>query len=311
MANIEEIKAKILSILAQEGPRLPVQISKHINMSPIFSSAILSELLNEQKIKMSNLRVGNSPVYFIPGDEEKLENFSDNLKDVEKIAFLKLKQEKVLEDEKQEPAIRVALRSIKDFARQLKINDKLIWKYFTLTNEGVVEILNKKFPAKEEIAEKKSEINIEIEKTFDVKNESINKIENENVSETIKESSEAEEDLKPKAKLKTKQKKDNQAKFLDDIKEFLIKKKIEFVGEVKNDKKEIIAKALIDSDLGKISFLIIAKDKKKISEAELSMAYHQALEERMPCLFISRAELTKKISQFLESYGNLLKFERI
>jgi hypothetical protein len=53
----------------------------------LFASAFLSELLTEQKIKMTHMRVGSSPVYYIPGQEEGLEKYSTYLKSKEKEAY--------------------------------------------------------------------------------------------------------------------------------------------------------------------------------------------------------------------------------
>ena len=132
--DVAEIKLKIISILEKSGPSLPIPIAKQTNLQPMFASAILSELLNEKRIKTSALRVGSSPLYLLPGQESKLEFFTDNLTGVEKEAYLKLKDNKLLEDSNQEPKIRVALRAIKDFAIPIRVrineNTKNFWKHF-------------------------------------------------------------------------------------------------------------------------------------------------------------------------------------
>ena len=77
------------------------------------------------------MRIGSSPIYFIQGQEQKLENFSEHLKSKEKEAFNLLKQKKFLKDSIQEPAIKVALREIKDFTIPFKKENEIYWKYFT------------------------------------------------------------------------------------------------------------------------------------------------------------------------------------
>ena len=143
MINIEQIKQKILEFVKEKGPALPVPLSRHIELSPTFTSAILAELSNEKRIKMSNLKVGSSPLYLLQGQEPQLENFLDNIEGAKKTALLKLKQNKILEDEKQDPAIRVALRSIRDFAIPLRFQGRVIWKYFTTPNEEAQALMNK------------------------------------------------------------------------------------------------------------------------------------------------------------------------
>jgi hypothetical protein len=129
--DASHIREKILSILRMKGPTIPVYISQEIGISMLFTSAFLSELLSDKLIKISNMRIGNSPIYFITGQEPQLEKFAHYLKSKEKDAFLLLQERKFLKDSEQSPAIRVALRSIKDFAFHFRKNNEIFWRYFT------------------------------------------------------------------------------------------------------------------------------------------------------------------------------------
>ena len=158
--NDLEMKEKIISILKTRGPCLPVNVAKETGLSILFASAFLSEFLAEKKIKISDMKVGTSPLYFIPGQEKMLENFSEYLKSKEKEAFILLKEKKILKDSEQEPAIRVALRAIKDFAIIFKKNEEIYWRYFTVEEIEIKE--------KPEIIERRVEHDIhvkEIKKT--------------------------------------------------------------------------------------------------------------------------------------------------
>ena len=73
--EINEIHKKITDFLKSKGPGLPIQIAKEINQSSLFVSAYLSELADEKTIKISHLKVGGSPLYFLPGQEQLLEKF--------------------------------------------------------------------------------------------------------------------------------------------------------------------------------------------------------------------------------------------
>lgn len=190
--NVLEIKEKIINFLEKNGPTIPIYISREIGMDLMFTSAFLSELISEKRIKSTYLRVGSSAIYFLEGQEEKLEIFSEHLKSKEKEAYEKLKKERFLEDDKEEPALRIALNSIKDFAIPLKKEDnKLIWKYFLEKNspkqkEDKIEKLRKlknekKFPEKKKkekkISEKKEEKFLEaIKEKLKENNEEIEEI---------------------------------------------------------------------------------------------------------------------------------------
>jgi len=144
--NLSETKRKILSLLKIKGPSLPVHISREVNLDMLFSAAILSELASEKLVKISKMKVGGSPLYFLEGQEQQLEKFSNYLPNKEKEAFLLLKQKKLLQDKKQEPAIRVALRNLKDFAFPLIINtsnrQELFWRFYTMTEKEFPLIIN-------------------------------------------------------------------------------------------------------------------------------------------------------------------------
>ena len=142
-----EIKEKILLILREKGPGLPVHIASETGLSPLFAAAFLSELVSEKKIKISHMKVGNSPVYFLPGQEYLLERFTGHLKSKEKDAFMLLKEKKFLKDSEQHPAIRVALRSIRDFAIPFKKADEIFWRYFSVP-ETEVKVKEKPKPKK-------------------------------------------------------------------------------------------------------------------------------------------------------------------
>jgi len=75
--DANRIKEKILNFLDKNGPSLPVHIAKEIGMDMIFTSAFLSELISHQKIKTSHMKVGISPIYFLPGQEKGLEKYSE------------------------------------------------------------------------------------------------------------------------------------------------------------------------------------------------------------------------------------------
>ena len=305
MINVEEVKIQILKTLDTVGPSLPIQIAKTTGLSPMFASAILSELVGAQKVKMSKLKYGSTPLYFIPGQEQRLENFADeNLSAGEKIAYHRLKEEKIIDDIKQEPAMRVALRSINDFAVPIRFQDKIIWKYKFISNEEAKDILDQKFNGKE---------NPEVKVEKEIKEEIESEIEEEIVIERPKvklipekEETEKEEIILVKP-VKTKKKVETTNEFLVEVKSFLNKKDIELIQEIESKKKDITAVIRINSDLGKISFLLIAKDKKKLNLTDLTMAYQKAITHKMPCYLLSRSESSKAIEGFLEEHKNLLK----
>lgn len=320
MINIQEKKEKILNFLEENGPSLPVRLSKAIEMDPVFVSAIASDLLKSNEVITSHLKVGASSLYMIPGQEEQLVNFSDNLKKLERDAFEKLKENKILVDEDCEPAIRVALRNIKDFAKPFKSENKILWRYAFAKEE----IIENKLNSKEEISEPQDKDNEYEEEIFE-KIEKISEIQSE---EEIFGEKTNEPEIVPKAWIDKKEeikeaREESQSKiedifssenetpepeFLKEVKKFLENKKIEFLEEIRNEKKEIVGIVKINSQLGDVKMLLIAKDKKTTSKDEIRSSIQMSTKSNMSCLLIIRKEPSKIIKNILEE-SHLIKLE--
>jgi 5-formyltetrahydrofolate cyclo-ligase len=307
MTDALQTKEKIISFIESNGPSLPIQVAKETGMSILFSSAFLSELYNEKRLSMSNLRVGSSPLYFIPGQEPQLERFATYLKNKEKEAFQILKEYKFLEDSKLHPAIRVALREIKDYAIPFKKDEEIFWKFFTISDDEIRSIIEK--PAEVEIVEIIREEKIE-EPEKEIIEEVPKKTEKVlNIFDEEKKVPKKKEPVK-KIKKETKSKKPNKKKdenFFNKIKEFLAEQKIEIVDIInfKNDEAKIRVRKKDSEEL------LFAFNKKKITEKEILKANKEASEEKMKYGILSLGETTKKLNDFIDAIRNLSEIGKI
>ncbi len=146
---------RILSIVRQKGPLLPSQINKELGVNVLFASAMLGELCDKHILRLTKLKVGGSPLYYIPGQEPKLTGFADKLSEKDHRAYDSLKQEGVLLDSEQDALFRIALRSIPDFAVPLDVNAggerHIFWKWYLLPNQDAErKIMEKLGVGKEE-----------------------------------------------------------------------------------------------------------------------------------------------------------------
>ena len=293
-----QVKEKIISFIEMRGPSLPVHIGKEINTSILFTSAFLSELISEKRLKISKLNVGNSSLYFIPGQERLLEGFSQHLKSKEKEAFELLKQKRALKDSEQHPAIRVALREIKDFAIPFKKDGELFWKYLTLSDNELIELIkNEKF---QKPFLKKTE------KTDEIKELQIKDEQKPSKIEIVQPSSVKikKKELK-KIKEKIPQKKND--KFFNKVKEFLSKSQIEILDIEDASKDNLILRIKIN---GKEK-LLVAYNKKKIDESDIIKAYKKSSELALEYIILSLGEPAKKMNEFIEAVKNLDGIEKI
>ncbi|MBT7903376.1 hypothetical protein HN587_05935 [Candidatus Woesearchaeota archaeon] len=132
-------QSKILQLISIKGPVIPSNINKELNLNILFTSAMLSELVDNKILKLSNLKFGGSPLYFKPGQEHLLQNFSNKLNAKDRDTFDLLKSKKILQDSTQTPLVRVSLREIKDFAIPLEVSHnnstEIFWKWYLLSND--------------------------------------------------------------------------------------------------------------------------------------------------------------------------------
>ena len=312
--DTREVKDKIIIVLRRRGPSLPVHVAKEVNLSMLFASAFLSELISDKLIKMSNMRVGSSPIYFIPEHESLLERYSTFLKSKERDAFLMLKEKRFLKDKELEPAIRVALREIKDFAVLFNKNGELYWRYFTAPEKEFQENL---FQIKEEIKKDNKDIPIQKEEIslegpkIEITEEQEKKIEIKEKEIIISNQEEVKEEIKEKTKtIKVKIPKEK-SDFGEKIVKFLDKKDIELIDKTNIGKKDFEGNGRINSDLGKIDLLIIAKDKKKISEDDLIIAIQKGSFAQKMVLFLTTGEIDKKAEEFFNQHQGIIKFLKI
>ena len=315
--DAKEVKEKILSTLKIRGPCLPVQVSREIKLDTLFASAFLSQLSSEGEIRISNLKVGGSPLYFLKGQEIMLENFYNRLPGKEREAFLLLKEKRLLEDEKQEPAIRVALRSIKDFAFPLAVNlpniQKLFWRHLSLNEEEakkqIEEIIEK--------GQKKSAERLEEKKPVEkIKEKQETKEEQKEIKrERFKEKEEEKRTEKEKPliaiKLEKPKKPVEKSDFIKKALVFLETENIELLEEKEIKKKEFYALIRTDSNLGKVYFYFIAKDKKTITENDLALSLQKSQEIKMPLFLVSSGSLDKKAREYAEANKGMIKFKQI
>ncbi len=274
MINVDEKKSQIANIIKEKGPMLPIQVAREIKMETIFTSAILSEMISNKTVKVSNLKVGGSPLYLLPGQEALLENFTNYLPEKEREAFSLLKKKGVLEDEKLQPAHRVALRSIKDFAIPIKISigqdEKIFWRINSLPKEEVIRILN------ELIREKK----VKVEEPAPKEEKRMEK------AEALKKESQ----ITPGTNFERR------------VHEYLNANKIRIVGEIHKKKKEISLRVALNSSIGEMEMIMIAKDKKTVNETDLSLAYHKGQTARIPVLLLINGEISKRIVGKIETF---------
>jgi hypothetical protein len=314
----------VLNFVRTKGPVLPVHVGERFGYNTIISSAVLSDLVSKGHIRFSKAKIGGSPIYYVPGQEPKLQMLYKYLGEKPKKIFDMLRDSGVLRDNVLEPWQRVAVREIKDFTVMLRVNyagnEEIFWKWFLLSDED----------AKKLIADiiKGSMVPVE-EKRERVVGEVVEKKVEEKVPEPVKELAKQPlvvgdlELVKPVQRVLSEERKVDKPKkakkpksnidFYELVKNYFTDSRIKVLEEnIVRKNLELNFVVNIPSSVGPLKFFVIAKNKKVINDSELSLAYSQSQLKKLPVLFLSTGDISKKALTYLEAnIKGYLSFKKI
>src|SRR3989344_9357074 len=262
--------------LKRNGPILPVRVSKIVGTNIMMASALLSQLVTEKKIKITHESIGGSPLYYVDGQEALLQDRLGNKLDGKKKEAYNL-----LKDKK-------ALRELKDFAVPIDVtlNEKSerYWRWYLTSNDQVKDILVKKEPLEirqDAIHQEK----LDVEKKPKVREQ--RKVEVKKVE--VKEEKEEKKEVMKKVN------------FYLSVDKYFEQNNVRILHEevVRRD-KEFNFIIEIPSNLGKLRYFVKVRNKKKVSDGDLSLAYSQAQTKNLPLLFLTNGEMTNKAKEHLD-----------
>ena len=306
---------KIVGIVKTDGPLLPVVIAKRLDLNITFAAAMLSELVANNFILITNVKFGGSPFYYLKGQEEKLKDLMKHLNGKDRDTAQLLMEKKILKDRDLMPLQRVSLRQIKDYAKQITVRsdgkEDIFWKWYLTDDEEAKKLITidmeNRAPKIEKIEIPKVEEVIKIEKKeiTKIEKKEPKKIELPKIEEEIIE--EAEEEVEEEIE---------EVELTDFVQEidplgaFLIKNKFEVIKQdiIKKD-KEINFITELDIKVGKMTFFVKYKDKKRVNESDLSLALHEA--GKLPLFFISTGELSKKAEEMMNKEFKGMIFRKL
>ena len=324
---------KILEIVKTFGPSLPSQINKELRTNVLFASAMLSEMVDQKKLHLTSMKVGGSPLYYCEGQENLLENFAKKLDEREYSTFERLKRSKILRDRDQEPLTRVALREIKDFAVALEVTangySDLFWKYYLVSDEEakslIKDYINKNVEPEavpeavpEEVQSTISDIAepevVDEELKKPITAVTMTKLDGAKVPEFSYEpevsfSTMIDTDEKVKLQKKPVQQQltapepvafPEDDDFFRKVKSFFDKSDIEiqhFSLIRKGSEYDFVI--TLPSNVGSLNYYCKAKAKSKINEGDLSTAFVYGQMKKLPILFVTIGDLTKRAQELL------------
>ncbi len=276
-----EYRDKILE-LAKTTPVLPSGVAKALATNSIMAGAMLSEMCSKGLLKTSALKVGGSPLYYVPGNEVQLLNHLQNLNEKDRRAVLKLKEEKIIRETEADPLTQVSLAQIKDFAKPLIVayqdKQERFWKWFELTDKEAEEQIRQKLAPIAQPEPPKAQPEPPKAKPL---------------PETPKPQPK-QETLSPKTETPP------TGDFWQKAQTFFTQNNITIQQQTTVKKKtEFDLTITIPSPVGALTYYCKARNKKKITDADISSAYVQGQIQKLPVIFLTDGELTKQAKQLL------------
>jgi len=295
---------KVLQLVKEKGPLLPIHIVKELGGNTILIGAVLSTLSERGLVKVSCAKIGGSPLYYVSGQEAKLDVLYKYLHEKEQKTYNFLKEKKVIRDISSDPVTRVTLRAIKDFAKPLEVNIKgnteIFWKWYLTANSEVEPLIREQLKLSGELKSEKKPKEKEGKLEEESKGKKIKEEVKEKIEEREEETPEEEKEITDESKKeKPKDSKKGRDTFLEHLNEYFKSNKIEVVEKIFSKSREADFLIRVPSAIGYSAFYCKAKDKKTINEGDLSTAYVQGETKKMPVLFLTTGEPTKKAKEML------------
>ena len=289
------LKEEVFQFLSRAGPSFPAKISQGVGRESYFIGAVLSELIQSKRIKLSYAKIGGSKLYYLPGQEEKLSILYDHLPNAEKNAYDLLKEKKFLKSFEVDPVGRVALANLQDFSIPVNQEGEQAWRWYL---EPAITHVQEQPKIQEPQRTIQTEIKPKIEEIKPIIEEIKPKI--EEIKPKIEEIKPIVEEIKPIIEeIKPKQSKEDE--FSKKVEEFFLEKQIQVLEKEvirKNSESNFIIK--ISSQLGPIELFVCAKNKKKINDQDLMIAHQKGQNQKKQTLFLTTGDSTKKAKEYLE-----------
>lgn len=339
MPQSPNILDRILELVQKTGPVLPVDIASKLGLDSFLASAYMQQLVEQGRLSVGKERIGGSQIFFTPGQEssaaakvkalveagkktarmfakevpsnpevqKKRDEFAARLSEIES----KEKKSKLVEPHAVlQPGHKVMPITIKHVSEEVGSVPERAVGGLMMPKPKIVEEIK---PAPKEKEKEPEPVVTEVEEVHYEKP----KLE---VPEPAPEP-EAAEELKPKSPfreaiektfLKKPEKPVEPCPLVDAALAMLVDSGSEIISkELTKKGKEANITFDLPTKLGNLRMLAVVRNKKSITEADLSMAYTEGTNKKIPVLFVTNGKLTKLAQSYLQVISGLLKFKQV
>ncbi len=302
---------KAFDVVRAQGPVLPVEVASKLGVDSFLATAYLAQLVETGKIKQTKERIGTSFIYHLSGQEG-----AANARIITLQQSGKKTARMFAREVPQSPEVTARQKAFAD--RLAEIEAKEIQAKITapsVAERAVDKTVAKPLPE----VRTAEETHIRPQITHNSSTRETNQEFLDRFKPAI-----AEQLAKPVQEVKS-----AVSHFISEVGKkispkqqdgLLVEKALAFLVDGRADiiSKELRKRgrdadivATIPTSIGPMRILIIVRDKKTISEADLSVVYTEGQNKKLPAIFVTNGKLTKSAQSYHQAIAGLVKIKNL
>lgn len=325
---------KAFDIVRTHGPVLPVEVASKLGVDSFLATAYLAQLVETGKIKQTKERIGTSFIYHIQGQENvasaRLVALQQTGKKTARMFAKEVPQGPEVAAKQRAFADRLAEIEAKETQAKLNIAQRTQSPAATAptfkTNTAPIE---RNQVRTDSISTSNTEPRVRSGTNLDpeTKQEFLDRFKPAIVEQLARPAHNAEQvprimrlqqDMKhavgqliaevgKKINLRT-----QDGPLVEKALAFLVDGRADIISkELKKKGRDADIATTIPTSIGPMRFLIIVRDKKTISEADLSIAYTTGQNKKLPVIFVTNGKLTKTAQNYHQAIAGLVKIKNL
>lgn len=331
MPQSPNILDRILELVQKNGPALPVDVASKLGLDSFLASAYMQQLVEAGKLHVGKEKIGGSQIFFVAGQESaantKVKNLIETSKKTARMFAKDVPNNPAVQQKRD--AFSTRLKEIE--AREVKTHQRRIVEPLAIMEPGhkVIPITLKSvsqevvgsppdravggqmMPKPKPVEEAKKPDETKPEQIVEVEEVRYEAPKLEAPPEPEKPKSIAREVIE-KTFFKKPEKPMEPGPLVDAAMAMLVDSGVEIISkELKKKGKEADIVFDLPTKIGNIKMLAVIRNKKSISEADLSMAYTEGVNRKMFVVFITDGKMTKTAHNYHQVIAGLLKFKTI
>ncbi len=300
--------------VVRSGPVLPVEVASKLGVDSFLANAYLSQLVETGKIKQSKDRVGNSFVYFLAGHEgaasTRISNLLNAGKKTARMYASAVPAGPEVEQKRQAFTQRLAEIEAKEQQIKRPAPQQLLPQ--TVSEVQKQEFLSALKPAIESQLKQQAQEQVQPAQLnlprIPSPQEVFAAVGNNFNSQRV-EGIEKAKDIFHKIKSTIFM---DEGRVVEKALGFLVDAGSEIIGkELRKKGREADILAIVPTPIGPVKFLVMARDKRTVSEAELSLAFTAGQHRKLPVIYVTNGKLTKSAQNYHQVISGLVKIKNL